>query len=928
MLDKSGFRRGWLMSAVIGLLALLVTGPSSHAQQIHRNAFEGARTAWTKTGADAAFEESAHTMSEQIAHDGQRSEYIKLNVQQGTYIHYQYATGRAPVIDDLNVGLWLKGNRPGMQLLARVVLPNERDPAKLDEHLTTFIRGDTYRNVGRWQRVEIGRPVQLLKEQQHLMQAQLRRSLNFTDAYVSHLVLNVYGGPGPTELWIDDLEMGPVFSAPAVQPAARPILPGTTAQPASIPRPSSRPAQVVEFSGSHVLVNKKKFFMRGIHYTDTPLPILRSAGFNTLHVDATVSPKVLKEAGDLGFWIVPTLKGDDPRLTSAEQIHRDVGRFTESGDSVLFWHLGGTLAYEQTVPVSRTAQLLKAADPGRPLGADVWDGLLPYSRTLQLVGVYRWPLMSTLELTKYREWLDQRRKLAHPGTFMWTWIQTHMPDWYTQLLYEKSASQGFTEPVGPQAEQIRLLTYTALSAGCRGLSFWSDRFLADSHQGRDRLLAVALLNQEIEMLEPLLATVDDPPQWIDTSVRDVKAAVLRTGKGVLVLPMWLGKGAQFVPGQAAVSKLSMVVPQVPQSMQAWEVCPADTHSLRCERVVGGTKITLNEFGLTTAVVFTSDTNLIIRFQEQARARRQLAAQFTYDQAAYEVEKVAKVQNELEKLGHTLPDAAQLMQDARNRLQTSKQHWDNRLFAEAYREGQRALRPLRILMRAQWEQAVKGLDSPVSSPYAVTFFTLPRHWKFLDQVHTMTAGANVLAGGDFETGGQRGLDNWNLVEPTLDEVELLAMRVGEVKQPLSARPGAVPTAVEQPHEGKQCLMLQIKPRNKGTAPQALERTLLALTSPSVRLTPGSLVQVSGWVRIPNAIAASADGALLYDNAGGEPLAIRLTDATAWKKFTLYRRVPASGIMNVTLALTGLGTVYFDDLRIEPLAPGNGSVTAAR
>ena len=43
-----------------------------------------------------------------------------------------------------------------------------------------------------------------------------------------------------------------------------------------------------------------------------------------------------------------------------------------------------------------------------------------------------------------------------------------------------------------------------------------------------------------------------------------------------------------------------------------------------------------------------------------------------------------------------------------------------------------MRPLRILMRAQWERAVRDLDNlPTASPYAVSFFTLPRHWKFVD-----------------------------------------------------------------------------------------------------------------------------------------------------------------------------------------------------
>ena len=75
-----------------------------------------------------------------------------------------------------------------------------------------------------------------------------------------------------------------------------------------------------------------------------------------------------------------------------------------------------------------------------------------------------------------------------------------------------------------------------------------------------------------------------------------------------------------------------------------------------------------------------------------------------------------------------------------------------------------------------------------------------------------------------------------------------------------------------------------------------------------------------MRIPENLTASADGALLYDSAGGEPLAIRLIGATKWKKFTLYRNVPASGLINVSLALTGIGTAFFDDIRIEPMYPG--------
>src|SRR5437899_555554 len=83
---------------------------------------------------------------------------------------------------------------------------------------------------------------------------------------------------------------------------------------------------------------------------------------------------------------------------------------------------------------------LHAADPQRPLGGDAWDGFRAYSLSLDLVGVHRWPLMTGLELSGYRDWLNQRRLLARRRMLTWTWVQTHLPDWYTNLVYDKPGS--------------------------------------------------------------------------------------------------------------------------------------------------------------------------------------------------------------------------------------------------------------------------------------------------------------------------------------------------------------------------------------------------------------------------------------------------------------------------------------------------------
>lgn len=275
-------------------------------------------------------------------------------------------------------------------------------------------------------------------------------------------------------------------------------------------------------------------------------------------------------------------------------------------------------------------------------------------------------------------------------------------------------------------------------------------------------------------------------------------------------------------------------------------------------------------------------------------------------------KVEKVNADLERAGHRLPDGEPLLAKAREYLASCAAHRRNGEHGDAYADAQRALRPLRIVMRAQWEAAVKPLGTAVASPYAVSFFTLPRHWKFVDELTQLRPDANVLPDGDFELPPESVPPNWLVEEvPSLDAVTAVAKRV-----------------TEDAKEGRQCLMLQIKAKDVEAVPVALERTFLAVHSPAVKLPPGTRVRISAWVRVPGEIAASADGALLYDSAGGEPLAVRLREASKWTQYVLYREVPASGTINVTMALTGLGKVYFDDVRIEPMvARGAAPLTAA-
>ena len=200
-------------------------------------------------------------------------------------------------------------------------------------------------------------------------------------------------------------------------------------------------------------------------------------------------------------------------------------------------------------------------------------------------------------------------------------------------------------------------------------------------------------------------------------------------------------------------------------------------------------------------------------------------------ARVEIMKVERIQTQLRELGREPNDAKTLLAKAGQYAKEAKAAWDAEDYRKAYMDSQRALRPLRILMRAEWEEASTSLGTdapPTASPYAVNFFTLPKHWKFRALLEQASAGGNRLSDGDFEHSD--GIPaGWRVQQVTPDEVE------GEVR-----------VTLDQPHDGRHCLMIQVRPKPP-SGPNAqpagpislLEPTYLAVTSPPVQLPPGSI-----------------------------------------------------------------------------------------
>ncbi len=961
-------RRYAIMVAVLVVLGGAFALVPVRGDTIHRFGFGGKNTVLLRGDANVKVEEKEHDISDQSFKSQPTSEHFKLTSDlaagDAAFIHYHYDTPPAPITPALSAGVWVKATKTGVQLRARVVFPKEPDPARPESPLTMLVVGDTYGKARTWQKLTLTDMPGLVGKHLPALQTKIGRAVNSTGAYVDRLVLNLYTGPGTADVWIDDLDIGPVKVPDDAKGPGVPVKNPKLGDPASGPR-----GRLAKQEGGQLFVDGKPFFFRAVRHTGAPLHVLRQAGFDTLWVPADVDAEVLAEANRDGMLVVPSAPLappptiTDPTATRAAEVALDGYYRKFSSADVLFWDMGGGRLAEQTDAVERTTRYIRKFDAKRPFSADVWDGFQGYSSFLDAVGAHRWPLFSSLELTSYRDWMTQRKALSSERAVFWTWVQNHAPDWYVASVAGTKDAGKFADPIGPHPEQVRLLAYISVACGCRGLGFWSDQFLADSHHGRDRLQGMAILNSELEMLAPvLLAPQRERPQWLNTSHPNVKAALLRGSRGSLLLPIWLGSGTQYVPDQGAVSSLVVTVPLVADGADPWRISPAGVECLRndARKVTGGTELTIREFDLVTPIVFTNDLSqngLLVWWQDYNRKYGRVAARWAMDLAAEEYEKTYTVHARLAQQGVQVRDADNLFKQAVKFHEDARRNFAAELYDKAFADAHRALRPLRVVMRDHWNQAVATLDTPSASPFAVSYFSLPKHWELFREIQSCEPSNTVLPGGSFEPAGGAeiptqgypvsAIPGWSARFGTLDRVNVAAGVVPSdkledktvpKKEPFlgpkifrPSRPiaypddGYIPPA---PEMGRGVLKLEVrrrgdvaadgKPVEQSTRP--LERTFLAVESPPVKLPPGTLVRVSGWIKIPGAVTLTSDGVLFYDDVCGEPLAVRLTNtAGTWKQFHLYRRVPQSGQIALTMALTGEGIAYFDDVRIEPLVP---------
>src|SRR5437868_4424927 len=113
-----------------------------------RDSFEGPERTWQiSKEADCGVRVLAHDRPYRESHSGQACERFRLTVGNGTFLPVVHPIGRAPLIQEFRPTLYVKADRPSVQLMARVVFPRNIDRGS-GRAITSLLRGVMLIDVG------------------------------------------------------------------------------------------------------------------------------------------------------------------------------------------------------------------------------------------------------------------------------------------------------------------------------------------------------------------------------------------------------------------------------------------------------------------------------------------------------------------------------------------------------------------------------------------------------------------------------------------------------------------------------------------------------------------------------------------------------------------------------------------------------------
>lgn len=848
-----------------------------------------------------------HERTEALAYAGQGSERFQFVTNADSRnVVVEIPIEPARIFEELRVSIAVSANRPGTQLAARVVFPHQIDP-ETNEPVTRLIIGDTLSATSRWQELNCAFPNDVIAKHLILWRASLKPvELDPREMYIDRIYLRQMINRGMTELLVDQLRVTPVV------PPDRDLLKSIT------PTTEATHSISIDFHLDRLSVEGRPIFPILFRYQKESWELWEQIQPNVLAIDDLQNQELILELNRRRYWV--TAPPPKPFSTQGNLLSAESAGLTPIDDSksgILFWNLGVRIPAHRQQEIQSWIHQVKTSDRQmqRPVFADVSGAEMAYSRDVDLLGISKHVLFSPEQLTDLNEHWTQRKREAQPGTFLMSWLQTEP----SREIAETCKQAGLSPPV-VEPEQIRLQTYMALCAGCRGVGYWNWTPLDVTGPGQEeRRLVLEQLSSELHLLEPFLASGEvidqfEIPMQHSTSrgayagrshnpVSDeqLSCSLVRSGHGLIILLAASEPDTQYVPGPLAANDLKIRVRSLPESAFLWQITPTGLWPLETVRKAGGTEIRIPRFNMTAALMVATDQIVAQNMEQQIQRTRQRQAEIALRLAEEKFQRVSQIDTELIQLGVGLPSSSELLQQSRRLLDESQVSLQNQHHHQARENAEVAGQLLRILQRLHWRNAVKRISSPTSSPHAVAFQTLPDHWKLIQRLgrEDVNAAPEIIQSANFEDASAMQVEGWTRDVTTAREIV-----VYDALDPA------------EHHEGDYSLRMVAVPAGETPVVTASEPSV-RYVSPPLRVHDGDLVHVSGWIRLARPITGNVEGFRVYDTQYGTQCALKWTRETDWIPFEMLRPITREDDLQIVLELHGLGDVAIDQLQTRVL-----------
>ncbi len=895
-----------LVRLIVAVVMIVVLSAVGHAQ--FTESFDGKSASFKRHQSDCSVDlntwkqsrdvETRNAQAQNAQAPGDQNETettferIRFRCGTGTNVFVSHEIPHAYIIPELKPTIRIRSTRPDAQMLVRIVLPHTLAP-DASGPMTTTLHGEKYSSVGQWQTIGFGGDdfdlAQLLKKELWFLRRKYGPHVDSREAYIDRVVVNLYSGPGDHDIQIDNLEINglvPVKQTPVAKAMLASAADPHVRQVARIASRDKRPS-LVDRDGTVLIVDKRPFFPIVIEHNGEDFAFLKAIGFNTVELKVTASSEQLIEAKRLDMWIVCP----PPASIGVSDIGFEY-------DRVLAWSLGKNLGGRDLLTVAQRIREIRESDlrEDRPVVGNVAQNWSKLAQQVDILSVGVQPLGTSFIASQYSDWLRQRAHSVATSKPVWADVQTELSK---SLLDQVSMISQQTPPTPIEPQQLQFLVVEAITGGARGLRFRSrNRLDAPDPASRLRTMTIELATAFIQQIEPwavggaMMGTVpnDDP---------SVEITAFNTNRSRLLLIQRPTHHEQYWAGDVPLKDILISDTASAFTDRAYQLTDTRLKLLSSVRSMGGTEIQIPDCPFLTAVVFTQDPLVVSQLsQSYQRIGKQPIQQMRSELSQQWIAIMQLIDGQMARMGRGSAELGGTLNQAVTAYRTANDLIVKNSGDAATTFLDRTEERLGFSRRETVIGPLGLFQSKTSTPFVAHASLIPLHWQLTDRLKTSGDwDPNGLPAGDFESLEHMQRSGWE--NHRIDATNL------------STR---VELSSGQVVLGRKSLKMTVTPNSSAGV---VEETPLWIVSPTVKVQPNQMIQIHGWINVPQTLRGNMDGLMITDSFGGAALAERIISTDGWEEFTLYRSINKAGDLSVRFDLTAFGEAYLDEVTIRTI-----------